>query len=286
MRVLSSRRRFLFPALVLAAMLACWALAAERLPFQPQRGLVEVDVVLNGHAKGRFGIDTGADGIYIDRAFAEEHGLVVLDDRVRAVGFGGEVVGSTVRLRSLAIGSERLHNLTAAAVDLTRLSGSADLGVDGLIGHEVLRDFFVTVDYPGRELTLQRELPTFLNDGSTVRLPFEMQGHLVLLDVTIDDSLEVPMALDYCASHTIVSAELAERLGLAGGFGSRGRIGRLAIGRELVTDSVEVVVEDLTSLGRNLTGRRLQGLLGSSFLYRHKLTLDYRRKRIYLHTRR
>jgi predicted aspartyl protease len=285
MRTLSSKRLGQWLALILVALAGHAVPAAERLSFQPQRGLVEVDVVLNGHAEGRFGIDTGADGVYVDRAFAEQHGLAVLDRQVRAVGFGGESIGSAVRLRSLAIGRERVYNLTAAAVDLTRLSGSDNLGVDGLIGHEVLRDFFVTVDYPGRELILQRELPPFLNDSSTARWSFDLQGHLILLNVTIDDSLTVPMALDYCASHTIVSEELAERLGLEGDSGTRGRVDRMAVGNDLVTDRVEVVVGDLSSLGRNLPGRRLQGLLGSSFLYRHKLTVDYRRKRIYVHNR-
>ena len=51
------------------------SIGAVEVTFHPYRGLVEVEVLIDGRVKGRFGIDTGADRLYIDKKFAEKNNL-------------------------------------------------------------------------------------------------------------------------------------------------------------------------------------------------------------------
>lgn len=267
--------------LVFAAALA----AATTITFDPWQGLVEVDVVIDGHAKGRFGIDTGADHFYIDRTFATEHALNLASGQpTRAVvGIEGHSEAFAGQVRSLEIGDQRLYNLDAVALDIHALikDDRAD-PPDGLIGYNILRRFYVTVDYPNRQLTLQQTEPDFLHSSPPPYVSFETKGHLILVNATFNDSIIAPMALDYCASYVAISSELASRLNIPAST-THPRVGRLSVNNLIATDSVYVGIADMSAIRNRLQGVPLEGLIGASFLYRHKITIDYKRNRIYLH---
>ena len=135
------------------------------MPFDPSRGLVEVEVTIDGMAEGAFGIDTGADRLYIDDGFVAEHNLTIrpLSGKSRVAGLGGTSEAQAVTIRSLRVGQdETLYNLKATSVDMSALANNSTVGhPDGLIGHDVLRRFFVTVDYPGRSMELASAVPDF-----------------------------------------------------------------------------------------------------------------------------
>ena len=117
---------------------------AGSIPFNPMRGLVEVDVTINGNAKGRFGIDTGADYLYIDINFMERNDIKVENKQPRrsVSGVSGSSEVYSFNLRSLDIGGERLYNLDANVIDLTKIIKDKRSGIpDGLIGYEVLQRF-------------------------------------------------------------------------------------------------------------------------------------------------
>jgi predicted aspartyl protease len=264
---------------------ACAALA-EVIPFDPVRGLVEVPVIIDGHVKGTFGIDTGADRLYIDSAFAGKYDLTFLRSTPQrpVVGIEGSSEASFVDIRSLRVGEETLYNLQATAIDLNSIIKDKRLGVpDGLIGHEILRRFFVTVDYPERTLRLQMERPDFLKDTNYQTIRFTTLRHLILVDVTINDSVTVPMILDYCASYTSLSGELAHRLGFDIEDSGRFTLPEMSLGGIVTSTNVPVVVSDYSDFKKSLKGASFEGIIGASFLYRHKLTIDYKGNRIYVH---
>ena len=138
--------------------LTALTLLAAVIPFDPARGLVEVQVKLDGRVTGRFGIDTGADHLYIDRAFAEKNNLPIYDEMTgrQITGVEGSSKGYYTKLRSLEIGGERLFNVRATVTDIKALGGGRGNHPDGLIGFEVIRHFYVTVDYPNTVLQLYR----------------------------------------------------------------------------------------------------------------------------------
>ena len=263
----------------------------EVVPFDPVRGLVEVEVTIDGRVKGTFGIDTGADRLYIDSAFARRHSLTFLRSTPQrsVVGIDGSSEASFVEMRSLRIGQETLYNLRATAIKMDRIIKDKRLGYpDGLIGHDVLRRFYVTVDYPARTLKLQRGQPDFMKagkDSSFHTIRFSTHRHLILINVTFDSGVTVPMILDYCASYTSLSESLAGKLGLDLKEDKRQRITTMSIGDIVTSKNVPVVVTDLSQFKKSLRGAEFEGIVGASFLHEYKLTIDYRGKRIYVHDR-
>ncbi len=273
-------------AVVALMILAVGAASAVDVPFDPTRGLVEVDVTINGEARGRFGIDTGADRIYVDREFAKRNNLTEAEPSKtrQVVGIDGTSSLTSVKLRSVEIGGERLYNLWANGADLGKLSHGPSSGrPDGLLGYDVLRRFYITVDYPNQRLSMRMSEPPFLHDDGIIAVPFRLAKHLIIVDVTIDGKTRAPMLLDYCASHTTLTPDLAKRLGLPDETGSRVVVDELALGSEISSSSVHATVADLGQI-RKMSGRSdLAGILGGSFLYRYKITVDYKRHKVYFH---
>ncbi len=274
------------PSLLILGVLAMIPLAAEEIPFDPVRGLVEVEVTLDGRVKGNFGIDTGADRLYIDRTFAEKNRLTFAKKVPQrdVVGIEGRSEAQLLELRSLQIGHERLYNLTPTAIDLGSLTKSSPSGYpDGLLGHEVLRRFYVTIDYPSHKLHLQMREPDFVEKRDYLAIPFENHRHLILVDVVLDDSVKASMILDYCASYTSITPTLARRLGVASELDSRPVIGSVRMGGQALTRDVTVIVTDLSQIQKTVPRAEFEGILGASFLYGHKITVDYRRRQVYVH---
>ena len=167
---------------------------------------------------------------------------------------------------------------------MSALANNSTVGhPDGLIGHDVLRRFFVTVDYPGRSMELASAVPDFLRGKRYFEVPFEQHKHLILVDVTLNDEISVPMILDYCASYSTISQSLAERLGLDSELESRGTVDELTLDGTVTSQDVPVMVADHSVLRRSVPRAEFEGILGASFLYRYKITVDYNSQRIYVH---
>ncbi|MFH1374505.1 MAG: pepsin/retropepsin-like aspartic protease family protein [bacterium] len=264
---------------------------ADSVPFDPTRGLVEVPVIIDGRVNGSLGIDTGADRLYIDSTFAHRNGLSFVRSIPQrpVTGIEGTSPAGVVEIRSLRVGGDALFNLQATAIDLHKLIRDQSHGFpDGLIGHEFLRRFYVTVDYPGRSLKLEMGLPDFKKSGGADligSIDFSTHRHLIVVEVTFDSGVTAPMILDYCASYTAVSRSLANRLGLNAEHNKRQIVPFMSIGSILNASQVPVVVTDLSHFKKSLRWTRFEGIVGASFLHKYKLTIDYKADRIYVHRR-
>ncbi len=270
------------------AILSLWLCAragAETITFDPSRGLVEVPVTINGIVKGKFGIDTGADRLYIDRTFATDNDLKILNGagQQSIVGIEGSTKAGYVSLRSLTLGDDQtLYNLSATAVDMSALTRDTTGGMpDGLIGEDILRQFFVCIDYPNRTLELYSFEPKFLSGKQYDRIDFSQYQHLILVDAVIGDTT-VPMILDYCASYTTLDLPLARSLGLGDTDGARVSVPSISLSDNVESDNVPAVVTDLSAFHRRIPRAQFSGIIGASFLYRFKMTVDYKRQVVYV----
>ncbi len=270
--------------IVLCAMFIAAGALAATIPFDPMRGLVEVPVVLNGNVKGVFGIDTGADHLYIDREFARRHDLRMSDAATQrdVVGVEGTSKVTMISLRSIEVADERVYNQRAMGIDIHQLTGEDRYGnPDGLIGYNILKRFWITVDYPNHELTIQTDQPRFLSGKKYSTIEYDQYKHLILVEVTFNDETTVPMILDYCASFTTLSPKLAEELGLSTKEREVQRVAKAQLG-EAVTENCAVVVADLTQLKRSVPRAEFEGIVGATFLFKHKITVDYKRDKVYV----
>lgn len=258
---------------------------AAQATFDAATGLVVAEIRINNRVTGRFGIDTGADRLYIDKKFAEnnnlaKHGVPV---QRQVVGLGGASGGYFVSFRSFEVGDQRFHNVNATVVDFDRLSGNQGLeNPDGLIGYDLLSRMYVTVDYPTRSFQLEMSRPRFLSGRTFETISFKPIKHLIMVNVTFADGQTRPMILDYCATHTIISPQVAKQINPNAENGEILFLD-LTIDGKIQSSSVETVVKDLTPLAKSMPRVRIAGILGRTFLAEHKITIDYRTSQIYLH---
>jgi predicted aspartyl protease len=120
------------------------------------------------------------------------------------------------------------------------------------------------------------------------RLKFRLAGGaqpLILLPVRVNDQGPFDFILDTGAGTSLLSSELAQRLGVeivaskegqtAGGKVAikLGRVASLAAGRAELKN-VDVGIVDLTPIGRAV-GAKVDGDLGYNFLKHHRITIDY-----------
>jgi clan AA aspartic protease (TIGR02281 family) len=118
-----------------------------RIPFKRQGTLMRVDVLLNDRVKAPFLIDTGASGISIPWAIAQQLGLRIgpSTPRIRIRTANGVISEPIVELRSVQLGPARVNGLKAA------VSGSMDIG---LLGGAFFNNFVYQVDSSASVITL------------------------------------------------------------------------------------------------------------------------------------
>lgn len=262
------------------------ALVATPIPFDPERGLVEVQVLIDGRVQGRFGLDTGADRLYIDRAFAKKNGLSFAEGAPshQIVGVDGVAQSSAVSLRSLEIGDERLYNLLAAAIELSDLThGRTGDHPDGLIGFDILRRFYLTIDYPHHTADMYMAEPRFLAGREFETVPFRQFNHLIIVEARFSKEIVRPMVLDYCASITTISDQLARELAVSADSRGIGTIQSITLGDGVSSEMVPAAVANIEAYRRNFRGADFEGIIGASFLRSFKVTVDYKRSRVYFH---
>lgn len=254
------------------------------LPFNPERGLVEVDIVLDGKIKGRFGIDTGADFLYIDRKFAIENKLKIIPQALRPVtGVKGQSSATPISLKSFEIGDAKLINLRATAIDLNAFIKDTSMGLpDGVIGYSILKQFYITIDFPEQTIYLEVEKPDFLRGRNYKTIPFTQYKHLILVKSKINNLTEAKLILDYCASYTSFSQKIADKLSITK---RKGKVNEISIGEGISLGPVNYLINDFKKLKKALPRSDFEGILGYSFLYKYKVTIDYKNKLLYFHNR-
>jgi len=96
------------------------------------------------------GVDTGASGLFINRAVAERAGLKPMARvQIGGVGDQGAQGGYIAHVDSIRIGSLEFRDCIAEVTDRKDI-----LGMDGLIGADVFSSYLVTLDYPMRKFIL------------------------------------------------------------------------------------------------------------------------------------
>jgi predicted aspartyl protease len=143
------------------------------VPFRlahPGKPLVLVDAVVNGSGPYPFAVDTGASTSVISSSLSR-----IADIQGRAAppmtGGGGAVPASVGAIRSFAIGTAARENLPVMIADfLSMLSQATGARIEGIVGHNFLREYRVVIDYPNSCLTLSPERPSHESSHPLTRI--------------------------------------------------------------------------------------------------------------------
>jgi predicted aspartyl protease len=117
--------------------------------------LVMIWTTVNGEGPYRFALDTGAGTTIVSHELAQK--LRLSQSRPIAMqGAGGAATGFLSQLSSIAFGNITLRDVTVVAADVfASLRKPVGGELDGIIGHNLMQQFCVTIDYPMKRLRLE-----------------------------------------------------------------------------------------------------------------------------------
>ena len=263
---------------------------------------VWIKASINGLPPADFLLDTGAATTAIDRAYADQLGLLK-EGRFDALGMGGNASASFAR-----VGSIRITGPDGDGVQLSDFKvGVVDLGerheevlwrkMAGLIGYDVLGRFAVEIDYD-RQVVTFHEPRTFTYRGAGTPLDMKLMAGIPIVRAVFDGGCGGDFLVDVGNSFgAIVHGSLSRRCrvfarvadrkqvkiyggGVGDGFQSwLCRLDTLQIGPYTICQPILAL-----SLATNgLVGSDdIAGNLGNGVLERFKVTIDFLRRKLYL----
>jgi clan AA aspartic protease (TIGR02281 family) len=251
--------------------------------------VIVIPVFISGSGPHSFVLDTGSGPTLISGELADALALARGEVEM-GMGAGGEVKLTHSRLSSLRLGDATLESVPVAITDLSFIGRAKGARVDGTLGHSVLRHFALTLDYAGNTLTLTRPLgsaPAVQGGENAVTFRLAHPSHpLVVVPAFVNGEGPFDFVVDTGASSTVLSADLARKLGLsleaipdltgAGGGARawRAQLESLRIGAARHQALSAAVVDFLESFSQTL-GVQLHGIVGYNFLRHFRVTFNY-----------
>jgi len=240
-------------------------------------------------------LDTGASHAMLLPEIAARLGIRA-ESTHQAQGAGGPIQIQMGKARTIALGEAEVSDVSVIMTeDFRRIGGAIGLPLGGNIGHNVLDRFRLTVDYAAAKITLETPDEPTPRHPARAELTFTLahpSKPLLMIPVEIHDR-PYRFALDTGASTTVISPDVARECevdttvipDMTGGGGtvtaSSALLRSLAIGHARIS-RVRVAVADFVDMLSEVTGTRIDGILGTNVLRRFRVTIDYPAKSLRL----
>ncbi len=252
--------------------------------------LAKMPVLVNDKGPFLFDFDTGASTTTLSRNLVERLGISTYKrNRNNARGLGGEIPTDFARA-CLKIGELVFEEDEVYVFDINKLLRCGDR--DGVLGHSTLKHCIISLDYPHKTIRISNDsMNQFDSRIKWSRFEYINETHLIGIPVIINDQGPFDFVLDTGAGNTVITPNLANRLGLdivsiegiARGIGGEIEL-KMATLDYLSTcairlDSLHVAVIDLTKVSPK--GDLIQnGIIGFDFLRNLETIIDYPRRQI------
>lgn len=257
--------------------------AAESIPFSLKRGIPEIEVVINDSIKATFAIDTGADHLYIDKTFAEKHGLLSGPTQPMRPTKGAESIteAKLFNVESLEFGDRAISDLSMVAIDLvSQIKDTSKGSPDGVIGYYFLKDFNLELDYKKKRLRILSDYSEISLIERVEQVPFSSSRHLIIVEAKVNGSIAGNFILDTGSSYTILTPEFAALLGFSEKE-DKVTVKNFLLGHKILTANVKSLVRNIDlyrlRIGDNKT---VDGILGTTFLVDRHFIIDYQKKEL------
>ena len=263
---------------------------AARQSFTFERNLIFFDALVNGQP-GRFILDTGAPSLIVN-----DRGQGSATSAYTGLGAGGKVQLSDHRVERFEMGGRRVTNYWAIGLDLRAFERRTQRRVDGFVGYDLLNRGELRIDYGQETFQLLRSVrrPTHRGRAPRAVLKFFLLEHLPVIQLSLNggdyyfalDTGAGTNLLDEAVVSTVGARTTAEEMNVQGLDGTPTDCP--IVTTPLPTDlpalgatEIKFVAMDVAHL-QQPKGAQLAGVLGSAFLSRYTVGIDYRRRRVYL----
>lgn len=157
--------------------------------FQYFQSLIYVHVKINNKPGLVFLLNTGANTSVLNTQTAN---MIRLPE-VREDSVQGTVGNERVRvlhISKIQLGDARVDNMEITKRDLSKWPSPEQKPLDGILGTDFLRQFYVTIDFKAHKLLLTPKKPSI---KYLYNFPFEMEDNIPQMNVKLNDSLRIPL---------------------------------------------------------------------------------------------
>jgi hypothetical protein len=267
------------------------AVSTGALPFSFRNGnRIYIPARINGRPVEVL-LDSAADVTAIDRAFAEEIGLVTAGSGV-VVGSGGSAASSWARNVMVEIGNLRLDHSRVTVLDLSDVSRRLGIPLPVILGRPAFDELVVDIDFTASTIGFHAPA-AFAPPPGARAVPLTRYGGNRTVPVSIEGGppVEVEFDLGSAAYMDVYPSYWQPRRLLEGRRQSRSLSGAIGGAAEHVVATLRSldfagerftgVPASFTTPGSTLDSDRSAGLLGLSILSRFRLMIDYGRDRLF-----
>ena len=266
------------------------------VPFEFIRNQIVVQVKIAGKGPFNMLFDTDTDPSAIDLATAHELGLQLGSKGYQGTGGGTETnLVYPTKLPTVEIENITAKQVSAAAIDLTKLSGKLGKPIHGVLGYSFLKDRIFQIDYSASKIRFYADSPypgiqNAPNTVNKIAVAFRYEED-VLIDSVFINGQKMRATLDTGSSGTFAltpegvtalgldeearNAKAEVAAGYNGEFESKmGALKSVRIGR-LAIDSPSV---SFWPSGAGHDKKKYQVVIGNGFFKDYLLTFDFRGK--------
>ena len=176
---------------------AFWTFAnQDPSPITLTHDRILIDLSING-VNGRFILDTGADGIYLNDKFADRAKTIPLEGGATAASIYEEVPIRMRKVDTLTFGGATLHNVIAASQDFDRddSRGLDWQGYDGLIGFDFFAGAIVKLDTYASKVTVL-DPSTDVSTAQGVPVIVDLSAGTPAVPMVLNKTIDVNALLD------------------------------------------------------------------------------------------
>jgi len=270
------------------------------VPFDFYRNVIILQVKVNDKGFYDMMLDTGCNPSAIDLNTAKEMGL-----KLSSVGHQGSGGGTSINLAYetsvplVQVGSLTANNIAALAIDLSKTSEALGKTIHGILGHSLLNNRIVQIDYQKRVVRFYSKSPLHktanqANNANLTSLRFRYHDDVLIEGVSVNGkgmvanldtgsnssfSLTPAAVLDLGLQGEVGKARASQSVGFNGVAENReGKVRTITVG------GITVDEPTVTFFGKG-TGRDKEPWeinIGNAFLKDYVVTIDYPGKLITL----
>lgn len=263
------------------------------VPFRLLNNHIYVEGRVNGTGPYTFIVDTGGHTLLSGRVVAQARLAATGNAPESGAGEGQSSTGFAP-VQTIAIGDVEMHDQVAFATEIysPEIEG---IPVDGMVGFELIRRLVVEIDY-GRQVLTFSKPGSFSPRGAGIAIPFVFYDHVPFVRGQLDG---MPARFDIdtgsrseldVTSPTVARDRLREQyrggVRAVTGWGVGGPVHSYVVRLHSVTLGTMTVNGPVADFSEDTRGSfsdpNFDANIGSGFLKRFVVTLDYGRQRMYL----
>ena len=268
------------------------------IPFKLAGRLITVEAKVDT-LQGNFVLDTGAERLLLNRRYFGRPSRASAS--VSAVGNTGQVLDVDKHwIDTLHWDNLFFKHVQANIMDLSHIERKKHIGLIGIIGYNVFKDFEIFLDFQLMQIVLtrldkkgQRIDSTAIWETPIDSIDFKLAKHFIVFKGRVGEA-SLKFGLDSGAELNLIDRRVRRKI--FDQFEIVKRVRMLGAGQNTIevvagslkdvyisqqhSDSMRTLITSLSAMNLNF-GTRLDGVLGYEFLSTRRTLINYKRKKLY-----